>query len=47
MSEKFVIIDYLTFTSKIDTIDTLKSFLGFSDLPFQELKGRYFYKKKD
>lgn len=46
MSEKFVIIDYLTFTSKIDTVDTLKSFLGFSDLPFQELKGRYFYKKR-
>lgn len=43
---KNIIIDYLTFTSKIDTIDTLKEFLGFSDLPFQELKGRYFYKKR-
>lgn len=46
MTEKFVIIDYITFTSKIDTVDSLKSFLGFSALPFQELKGRYFYKKR-
>lgn len=46
MSDKVVIIDYLTFTSKIDSIDTLKSFLGLTDLPFRECKGRYFYKKR-
>ena len=43
-----IIIDYLTFTSKIDSIDTIKELLGFTDIPFQVLegKGRYFYKDR-
>lgn len=46
MTKSDLIIDYITFSSKIDTIDSIKKFLGFEDLPFQELNGRYFYKKR-
>lgn len=43
-----IIIDYLTFTSKIDSVDTIKEMLGFTDVSFQVLegKGRYFYKDR-
>lgn len=46
MKYKNLIIDYLTFSTKIDTVDSIKEFLGFADLPFQQLKGRYFYKDR-
>ena len=43
-----IIIDYLTFTSKIDSIETIQEMLGFTEIPFQVLegKGRYFYKDR-
>ncbi len=46
MKNANLIIDYLTFSSKIDSVKSIIDFLGFSEIPFVELNGRYFYNKR-
>ena len=46
MKSANLIIDYLTFSSKCDSVKSIIDFLGFSEIPFSELNGRYFYKKR-
>jgi len=44
--EKRIIFDWLSFTTKIDSIESIKSFLGFDEIDFEEIKGRYGYTKR-
>lgn len=44
--EKRIIFDWLTFTTKKDSINSIKSFMGFDEFDFEEIKGRYGYTKR-
>ncbi len=38
-----ILIDWLTFSSKIDTVHSIISFLGLSECEFKKVSGRYYY----
>lgn len=46
MIDNRVIYDWLTFTSKIHSIDDIISILGLYDVNFQEVSGRYCYRSR-
>lgn len=39
-----ILVDWITFSSKIDSFDSIVDFLGLQDVVFKERSGRYFYR---
>lgn len=47
MEQNLILFDWLTFTCKADTIDTIRAELGLSDVPWEKMdKGRNGYKQR-
>lgn len=46
LPDNYICYDYLSFTSKIDSVNSIAALLGLSDLSFETIKGFYGYRDR-